>query len=92
MKKTAPSKIACWLELAILFFSINISYGDEPITIKKTDRCPVCGMFVYKYPRWVAQIIFQDGASYFYDGAKDMFKHIFDTAKYTPAGRRQISG
>ncbi len=52
--------------------------------LKKTDRCPVCGMFVYKYPKWVAQIVFKDGSSYFYDGAKDMFKHYFDVAKYTP--------
>jgi nitrous oxide reductase accessory protein NosL len=73
-----------WLTLFILLFSMNISYGDEPtVTIKKSDRCPVCGMFVYKYPKWVAQIIFKDGSYYFYDGAKDMFKHIFDTAKYT---------
>ncbi len=72
------------LALFMLILSINVSYGDEPtIEIKKTDRCPVCGMFVYKYPKWVAQIVFQDGAYYFYDGAKDMFKHIFDTAKYT---------
>ncbi|MFI3158090.1 MAG: nitrous oxide reductase accessory protein NosL [Methylococcaceae bacterium] len=76
------SKIMLWL---FLLFSMNISYGDEPtVTIKKSDRCPVCGMFVYKYPKWVAQIIFTDGSYYFYDGAKDMFKHIFDTAKYTP--------
>lgn len=52
--------------------------------LKKSDRCPVCGMFVYKYPKWVAQIVFKDGASYFYDGAKDMFKHYFEVAKYTP--------
>ena len=67
---------------------MNMSYADEPtVTIKKTDRCPVCGMFVYKYPKWVAQIMFKDGSYYFYDGAKDMFKHIFDTAKYT-AGKK----
>lgn len=76
--------------LFMLLFSMNISYGDEPIvTIKKTDRCPVCGMFVYKYPKWVAQIVFKDGSYYFYDGAKDMFKHIFDTAKYTPGKSAQ---
>lgn len=73
-----------YLAVFMLIFSINICYGDEPtIEIKKTDRCPVCGMFVYKYPKWVAEIVFQDGGYYFYDGAKDMFKHIFDTAKYT---------
>jgi copper chaperone NosL len=80
-----------YLALFILLFSINVSYGDEPtIEIKKTDRCPVCGMFVYKYPKWVAQIVFQDGGYYFYDGAKDMFKHYFDTAKYT-AGKSAAS-
>jgi len=77
-------KIILSLSLLILVFSMDRSYADEPITIKKTDRCPVCGMFVYKYPKWVAQIVFKDGTSYFYDGAKDMFKHIFDTSKYTP--------
>ena len=75
------SSILLWV---ILLFSMNLSYaGDPTVTIKKTDRCPVCGMFVYKYPKWVAQISFKDGSYYFYDGAKDMFKHIFDTAKYT---------
>ena len=69
----------------LLLFSMGISYADEPaVTIQKSDRCPVCGMFVYKYPKWVAQIMFKDGSYYFYDGAKDMFKHIFDPAKYTP--------
>ncbi|WP_333874998.1 nitrous oxide reductase accessory protein NosL [Methylobacter sp.] len=76
------TKIILWL---FLLFSVNVSFADEPeVTIKKSDRCPVCGMFVYKYPKWVAQIMFKDGSYYFYDGAKDMFKHIFDTAKYTP--------
>lgn len=76
--------------LAIFFFvSVSVTrspaYAEEStVEIKKTDRCPVCGMFVYKYPKWVAQIYFQDGSSYFYDGAKDMFKHLFDTGKYTP--------
>ncbi|MDO8843808.1 MAG: nitrous oxide reductase accessory protein NosL [Methylicorpusculum sp.] len=82
---TPKPGVALWSVLLICLFNLTASYAAEPeITIKKSDRCPVCGMFVYKYPKWVAQIIFQDGTSYFYDGAKDMFKHIFDTAKYTP--------
>lgn len=50
----------------------------------KKDKCPVCGMFVYKYPKWVAVIELADGTSYFYDGAKDMFKHYMNVSKYTP--------
>jgi len=52
--------------------------------ITRRDKCPVCGMFVYKYPKWVAKIEFQDGHAHFYDGAKDMFKHYMNLAKYTP--------
>ena len=67
-----------------LWFFLGFSAAEEAPVIKKTDRCPVCGMFVYKYPKWVARIVFSDGSAYFYDGAKDMFKHIFNVAKYTP--------
>jgi copper chaperone NosL len=82
--RPTAAKIMFGLALFILLFSMDRSYADEPtVTIKKSDRCPVCGMFVYKYPKWVAQIMFKDGSYYYYDGAKDMFKHIFDTAKYT---------
>ena len=42
----------------------------------------MCGMFVYKYPDWVGQIIFKDGAVFFFDGAKDLFKYYFDLKKY----------
>ena len=86
MKKRYPfTSIGAWLLLLCLLFGITNSRAEEQIIeITKKDRCPVCGMFVYKYPKWVAQIYFNDGSAYFYDGAKDMFKHIFDTGKYTP--------
>jgi nitrous oxide reductase accessory protein NosL len=41
-------------------------------------------MFVYKYPDWTAQIIFEDGSVVFFDGAKDLFKFYFDIKKYSP--------
>ena len=49
------------------------------------DKCPVCGMFVHKYPDWVAGIVFKDGAAYFFDGAKDMFKFYFGLDTYAPS-------
>jgi nitrous oxide reductase accessory protein NosL len=45
-------------------------------------------MFVHRYPKWVARIVFRDGATFFYDGAKDMFKHLFDVGRYTPGRER----
>jgi copper chaperone NosL len=49
------------------------------------DKCPVCGMFVAKYPDFVAQIIFKDGTQAFFDGVKDMMKYYFNLAKYNPS-------
>ena len=49
------------------------------------DRCPGCGMFVAKYPDWVAQVRFRDQETVFFDGAKDFFKYYFGVKKYHPA-------
>ena len=48
------------------------------------DKCPVCGMFVAKYPEWTASITFSDGKTEFFDGVKDMIRFNFDTKRYAP--------
>lgn len=58
---------------------------SAPVTVAKGDKCPVCGMFVAKYPDFVAQIVFADGTYAVFDGAKDMFKYYFNLKKYAPA-------
>ena len=59
-----------------------------PVTATQADKCPVCGMFVAKYPDFLAQIIFTDGSHALFDGAKDMFKYFFDLKKYNAAKQR----
>ncbi|MBK9518264.1 MAG: nitrous oxide reductase accessory protein NosL [Anaeromyxobacter sp.] len=51
------------------------------------DKCPVCGMFVAKYPDWVAGVVFRDGAVAWFDGAKDLFKFLLKPERYGPARR-----
>lgn len=60
----------------------------KPVEVKQRDKCPVCGMFVAKYPEWTAQVIFNDGTYDVFDGPKDMFKYYFDLEKYN-ASKRQ---
>lgn len=48
------------------------------------DKCPVCGMFVAKYPEWVATVVYDDGHAHHFDGAKDMFKYLNDLPRYAP--------
>ena len=59
-----------------------------PLEVGKKDLCPVCGMFVSKYPNWIAQIIFDDKTYVFFDGTRDMLKYYFDLNKYNPQKTR----
>ena len=76
--------------LSIIFLSLLVALtamaADENMLLKPSsrDKCPVCGMFVYKYPDFLTQIIFKDGSVAFFDGAKDMFKYYLDIQKYNP--------
>ena len=58
-----------------------------PIAPKPADKCPVCGMFVTKYPDWIAQAIYRDGSYAVFDGAKDLFKYLVNLPTYAPTKR-----
>ena len=49
----------------------------ESIKVTNDEKCPVCGMFVYKYPKWATQIFYED-KHYSFDGAKDMLKYYLE--------------
>ncbi len=54
---------------------------NNTVKVTKDEKCPVCGMFVYKYPRWAAQIFFKmDGHEHHlsFDGVKDLMKFYFE--------------
>lgn len=42
-------------------------------SIPADTRCPVCGMYPARFPRWAAQTVFKDGASHYFDSATDLF-------------------
>lgn len=74
------------IALALVLFTGRITvYGNDAIPIKPAskDKCIVCGMFVAKYPDWTAEIIFNDGDVFFFDGCKDLFKYYFKMKKYS---------
>jgi len=60
-------------------------FSGEPTRPGPTDRCAVCGMFVAKYVNWIAIAEFDDGSLVFFDGPKDMFKYLFDIARFDPS-------
>jgi copper chaperone NosL len=70
--------------LAFISYASSLAAAEKKPTPSSKDKCPVCGMFVAKYPDFLAQIIFKDGTAFFFDGPKDMFKFYFNLQRYSP--------
>jgi copper chaperone NosL len=101
-KKTAilkGEKIMPQISFRLLFIFILMvllvpaGYGDaEPVDkLPDNARCSVCGMFVAKYPNWLAQIHYDtsDETKYF-DGVKDMMVFYFNPEHYGGSVRENI--
>ena len=58
--------------------------------VDSKDRCPVCGMFVAKYPDWITQIHHTDGTIKNFDGMKDMMAYYFDPEQFGGSSRETI--
>jgi len=76
-------KKAAFLSVISFLMAMGAWAGD-PTPLKPTskDKCPVCGMFVSKYPDWVAQLVFRDGTRLYFDGVKDLMKFYLNPSPY----------
>jgi nitrous oxide reductase accessory protein NosL len=54
------------------------------IDVPEEAKCPVCGMFVAKYPKWAAMLK-DEAHTHYFDGVKDMMKFIFAPKAYAHA-------
>ena len=82
-QKNLKAIVICIL---VLIVGVSLAFpGDlKPHKVGPKDKCPVCGMFVAKYPDFAAQIQFRDGSIFHFDGAKDMFKYYLNLSRYAP--------
>ncbi len=53
----------------------------EHIEVPKNAKCPICGMFVARYPKWAALLQDEKGHKLYFDGVKDMMKYYFNHPK-----------
>ena len=57
--------------------------------LSRQDKCPVCGMFVYKHPKWAAFIYYEKNGKLehlAFDGVKDLMKFYFEPEKWGDYG------
>ncbi|TXH76680.1 nitrous oxide reductase accessory protein NosL [Thiobacillus sp.] len=55
-------------------------YAPRPVPADA--RCPVCGMYPARHPRWAAQIIFKDGAAHYFDSPVNLFDFLHKVDRY----------
>ena len=91
-KKKGPGTPGCFVFSLTLTLTLTLSLvlsavaaQVNPVKPLPKDKCPVCGMFVAKYPDFIAEFIFSDGSYAVFDGAKDMFKDYLNLKKYHPS-------
>ena len=80
-----------WL---LMLFLLLLSLGSVSAAQKAPPpptaraKCPVCGMFVAKYPNWLCAIGFRDGTIAYFDGVKDLATYLLDPGRYAPTRKR----
>lgn len=81
-----------WMLAVIVLFSepakVTADGSDQAPVPDKNHKCPVCGMVVHRYPDFLASITYADMHTVFFDGAKDMFKYLFNLDRYAPGRTR----
>ena len=60
----------------------------SPAQLAHSAACAVCGAAVAESPAWVAQVVFEDGSSAFFDGPRDLFEYMLARGKYLPSKRQ----
>lgn len=84
IRRVLPSMLL----VSFLLFPAVSGLARESVPVPSAgDKCPVCGMFVAKFPKWAAAVRLRDGALLHFDGAKDFFTWYLSPGSYTP-GRK----
>lgn len=91
MKKTWFSALsAAWLIMLVLLAEpVHAESAPSP---SSRDKCPVCGMFIAKYPDWMTSLQLKDGSRLYFDGVKDMLKFYLTPGKYGSRANRSTIG
>ena len=76
---------------AVAYYVSNgsMKIAGKHIDVPSDAKCPVCGMFVSKYPKWAAFMQVND-KKYYFDGVKDMMKYYIFDGDF-PYDRKNIS-
>lgn len=62
---------------------------EAPRPVPADTRCPVCGMYPARYPRWAAQVIYRDHHAHFFDSPVDLLQFLGEVGRHRSGFGRQ---
>ena len=81
--KTTPRGPVLFLIMVLALAVPLAAAAAEPVPPPGPEaQCPVCGMYPAEHPRWVAAVRFDDGAIFYFDGPRDLFKYLNRPSEY----------
>lgn len=75
LRQRAIRFLAAFSAVFFLALPVKAVPAGPETEVGAKERCPVCGMFVAKYPAWLSQIRLAGGGVKFFDGVKDMMAY-----------------
>lgn len=79
----APESDICIVAPTFAFDPSTGRAPSAPREVPPDARCPVCGMFPARYPRWAAQVIFANGDVQYLDSPLSLFIYLQQVPRYT---------
>ena len=79
-----PPAEFCVVSPALPYDAASGLAPDLPRPVPADARCPVCGMYPARSPRWAAQALYRDGHVHFFDSPIDLFQFMADVPRYSP--------
>lgn len=70
--------------IILLFAVMPVSAAEKipPQAVTKEMRCPVCGMYPARFPKWMVQVVFNDRSTLAFDSPLEIFRFLKNMAKY----------
>ena len=87
LKKNFVRRCALSASLVSCLLTANPLLAQPSKEISPQERCPVCGMFVAKYPNWITQVRLNNTTVKFFDGVKDLMAFHFNPASFGAPGQ-----
>lgn len=72
--------VATFLLPVTTFVQAQETMTAQPVA--RETRCPVCGMYPSRYPKWMVQLAFTDRTTLAFDSPLDLFRFLNNMAKY----------